>query len=144
MPFRPLKTGRDTICCIHWRTWPPLKAFEFEGQAGADLYRAGDLTAVELQRFQIWERDCGLLVIREDKCRTCPHVRRVEILPPEVPTLVTMDGKTKTPIMDKTFVAALAQFRSTLMATQRSDGDPLSRRNAAWVRQARAQGDGDE
>lgn len=139
MPMRPLKTERDTICCIHWRNWPPIKAFDVNGRSGADLYRSGVIDAVELQRWQVWERDCGLLKMDESKCRTCLHVRRVEIRPPAVPCLVTMDGKTRVPIIDRTFAASLGQFRSNVMTATRKDGDPLSKRDAAWVKRAQAE-----
>ena len=144
MPMRPLKTATDTICCIHWRTWPPLKALEYQGQSGLDLYRAGDLDANEFQRFGIWERDCGIFVMDEDKCRACKHVRRVEIKPPAVPCLVSMDGKVSTPIIDKTFASNLPRFRSHVMTATRLDGDKHAKRDAAWVKQAQAREAQDE
>jgi len=140
--MRPLKTVSETICCAHWRTFPPLKAFEFQGQTGADLYRSGVIDGVEFQRFQVWERACGLMAMVEDKCRACPHVRRLEIRPPAVPTLVSMDGKTRTPIVDKTFAANLGSFRSGLMTTHRPDGTRHAKRDAAWVKQAQEKKDG--
>ena len=144
MPMRPLKTDTETLCCIHWRTWPPLKAFEYHGQKGLDLYRAGHLDANEFQRFGIWERDCGLMRMEETKCRACKHVRRVEIKPPAVPTLVTMDGKVSTPIIDETFASNLPRFRSNVMTATRKDGDRHSKRDAAWVKQAQTKETPDE
>lgn len=144
MPMRPLKTSTDTLCCIHWRSWPPLKAFDSSGQTGIELYRSGVLNAVEFQRWQIWERDCSLMEMSEEKCRACPHVRRVVIQPPSVPTLVSLDGKIRTPIIDQAFAASLGQFRSSLMAVNRREGDPLSKKDAAWVKKAQQEAKGSE
>jgi hypothetical protein len=134
MPLRPLKTPTDYIACHHWRAWPPLAALEHPDQTGIEMYRNGDIDGVGLQRFQIWERDCGLFKMDESKCKTCPHVRRVVIQPPQVPMMVTMDGRTKIPIIDKTFAAALGQNRSQLNAAIRPDGTQHSKKDAAWVR----------
>ena len=136
MPMRPIKTGADYFGCIHWRTWPPIMALEYEGQTGLDIYRAGNLDAVGLQRFQVWERQCGLTKMDEAKCSSCTHVRRVEIKPPAVPVLVTLDGTSRVPIIDQTFAASLPSFRSHLMTANRPDGTRGSVRDAAWAKRA--------
>lgn len=137
MPLRPIRTETDTLGCIHWRTWPPLMALEYPDQTGREIFEAGDLDAVGLQRFEVWERVCGLHAMDEAKCRSCEHVRRVEIKPPAVPTLVSMDGRTRTPIIDQTFASCLPGFRSHLMTANRRDGKVGATRDAAWLRHAR-------
>jgi len=135
MPFRPIKTETETLCCAHWRNWPPYEAIEFEGQSGAELYRSGEIDGVEFQRFQLWERDCGLLQMSLSKCQACLHVRLVEIKPPAVPTLVSRDGKIRTPIIDQPFAASLGQFR---VVTTRPAGSRHSQQDAAWVKHNKA------
>jgi hypothetical protein len=128
MPMRPLKTKTDYLGCIHWRTWPPILALEYPGKSGRDLYQEGLMSAVEHQRFGVWERTCGLLQMEEAKCRACPHVRRVEIRPPAVPMLVAMDGSTRTPIIDQTFASSLPGFRSRQALQQ------PTLRSTAWLK----------
>jgi hypothetical protein len=103
---------------------------EHPDRTGKDLYQGGFLDGVGLQRFQVWERTCGIIRMEEEKCLACPHVRRVEIKPPAVPVLVTMDGKNRTPIIDQTFAASLPGVRSNRSLDQPTVG------SGAWLKKA--------
>ena len=98
-PMRPYKTtfqGKEvSFACAHWRSFPPIEAYQGEG---ADALRAaGVIDDVQRQRVQVWERVCGLLRMDDSKCRTCPHVRWVEVRQAHPPTMIFSPGKEQPP-----------------------------------------------
>lgn len=98
-----------TYACAHWANFPAKGAGFPEP---AEVLRARKLlTEVEYQRFNTWVRECGLLRMEEDKCLKCPHVRKVVFHPHSVAQLVTLDGKTQTPVFDTHNVISSARYR---------------------------------
>ncbi len=138
MPMKPYrkKVGDQmvTFTCFHWRTFPPIAAFE--GRSAEELRQRGSISDTDYQRHQIWERECGLLKMLDAKCSGCDHYRRVEVSFTKPPMMVTMDGKRKTPILDRTWLTYLPKYRGTNEATHRRPGAKGSKQNAAWVEQA--------
>jgi len=131
--MRPIRvTGDDgketTFACIHWRNFPTKFASVTEDPESLRARKV--MSDTEYQRHQVWQRECGIVKMDESKCLQCPHVRRLEIVPHQVPKLVTLDGKEWTPAIDMASSGALAAFRRQNM--------PASARNEAI--QARAAG----
>lgn len=141
MPMRPYRTTHPTsgkpvaFACAHWRTFPPLETLDHE-QDAEWLRQHGLIDMATYQRIQVWERECGLKAMDDAKCRTCEHVRWVEVLPHKPSMLVTLNGSVRTPIVDQTFLASLAGARQNIMLRNRPHGTKHSKRHAAWVEQA--------
>jgi hypothetical protein len=68
--MKPTADGGDTLTCRHEGVWPPAPAYLNETP---DAVRAnyGEDT---LARFHIWRKECGLMTMNPERCRTCPHV----------------------------------------------------------------------
>jgi hypothetical protein len=131
-PYKTTHQGKQvSFACLHWRSFPPVEAYLPE--SADELRASGAITDVQRQRVQVWEKTCGLLRMDDDKCRTCPHVRWVEVRQAAAPTMVSLDGRSRTPIVDKTFIAALPANRVNFAATTRPRGTRHAKRNAAWV-----------
>jgi hypothetical protein len=132
-PYKTTHNGREvSFACVHWREFPPLETLDHE-ETAEWLRQQGLIDMATYQRIQVWERMCGLKVMDDAKCRTCPHVRWVEVLPHKLSMLVTLDGSVRTPIVDQTFLASLAGARENIMVHSRPHGTKHSKRNAAWV-----------
>lgn len=119
-----------SYACAHWRTWPPpaMKV----GLTPEELRAGGDVNEVQYQRIKVWERVCNLLEMEIEKCRTCPHVRRLDVRD-HVPVLVSMDGSIVTPAVDIPTFEALPKNRvnphQQALAT-------TGTQEAAWLQQA--------
>jgi len=110
--MRVIKTeDQGTLCCFHWRNWPPVEAVNFPDKGAEELRSMKILGPVEAQRFTVWERECGLLEMNEGRCLSCKHVRKLIVRPPQVPMLQSLDGKQRVPLVDSSFVACLPTFR---------------------------------
>lgn len=113
--MRPIRvTGENggeetTYACFHWRNFPTKFASVSEEPEALRARKV--MTDVEYQRHQVWQRECGILKMDESKCLGCPHVRRLVIVPHQVPKLVTLDGKEWTPAIDMASSGALAAYR---------------------------------
>lgn len=131
--FRPIHTehkGKQAqLLCVHWKTWPPIQAFVEDKEAN---FRAS-MSDTDYQRFQLWQKICGLRTMQADKCLSCPHVRTVERTPPHPHMLVTLDGTSKIPVHDIPTLSSLPRNRGHLIATSRPDGAMHSKKDAAWV-----------
>lgn len=134
--LRSLKTETDTLCCAHWKEWPPREILANPDETSEDLYRSGEIGPVGFQRIQTWEKVCGLLEMAASKCLQCPFVRKLEIKPPRVPVLVSLDGRVRTPLFDENSISSRGTSRSHIMSAFRPKGSPLSNEDADWVRKA--------
>jgi hypothetical protein len=102
------------FCCAHYKNpkWPPW--VPFYGQTAEQLRASKTISEADYQSYLIWHRVCGLLVMDMAKCRTCPHVRRVEYPNVGAPVMVTMDGKLRVPAVDVGSCDGMANRGQTL------------------------------
>lgn len=68
--MRPVQDGDATLTCRHADVWPPAPAYTDEDPATVRASRGDDAAA----RYATWRRDCGIMRMDPDRCRTCPHV----------------------------------------------------------------------
>lgn len=118
--------GQQTYICAHWRSFPPLGA----GQDAEVLRRDQEITDDEYNRLRIWQRDCGLMAMKESKCLSCPHRRKV-VWKTQGPVLVDPSG-TETPVVDAATGEASPRNRHMANIFQRP-GTRGSHQTAAWV-----------
>ena len=73
MPLKPLvlPEGAGTLHCRHRARWPPGHARM--GEPFLLLRASGQIDENKFQQLQVWERVCGLLSMKAEKCPTCPH-----------------------------------------------------------------------
>jgi len=73
MPLKPLVLPEDggTLHCRHAARWPPGHARV--GESFVFLRASGQIDENKFQQLQVWERVCGLLSMKAEKCPTCPH-----------------------------------------------------------------------
>ena len=92
------ETGTATIyACAHWRSFPPKGA---GGPLTAEELRDQKIiTPTDYQRFLVWQRSCGLTVMEQSKCQSCPLFRNAEVKK-GLPVLTTLDGKLSVPAVD--------------------------------------------
>jgi len=117
------KQVQTTYACIHWRNFPAR--FAGHSMTPEELRAQGVMSEVEYQTWHVWERECAVLRMEEGKCLECPHIRRLEVQPHQVPKLYTLDGKTWTPAVDMPSIASLGGRRPDL------DRDKAGRQRAA-------------
>ena len=110
-PIKVPNEGDDakTYACIHWRSFPP--AFAGLDETFEELRARNVLDGPDYQRHQTWEKACGQLKMDEDKCLTCPHVRKLVMRPHKVPQLVTLADEISTPAIDIPTVASMGRYR---------------------------------
>tara|TARA_Y100000310_G_scaffold261537_1_gene270930 strand:- start:2824 stop:3228 length:405 start_codon:yes stop_codon:yes gene_type:complete len=100
-PIRVQGEGDEStvFVCFHWRTFPV--GYAAHPDSAEELRDRKVIDGAEYQRYKAWERECGLLRMDEAKCQACPHIRRLEIRPHQVPMLVKTDGSGEwTPAVD--------------------------------------------
>ncbi len=132
--------GESTVyVCLHWRTFPDRYATHPDGPEKLRDKRVID--GAEFQRYKVWEKECGIIRMEEGKCLTCTHVRRLEIMPHQVPKLIKLDGSGEwTPAVDVPTLQGAAQYRpkrTPKQAAQHSRQMQVESENAA----ARAEAD---
>jgi hypothetical protein len=137
--MRALKIGegsnQQTYICVHWKTFPP------PGAGGdAENLRANEaIDNAQYARLQLWQRDCGLLAMKEEKCLSCPHRRKV-VWKTRGPYLRDPEG-IETPVVD--MAAGEASPRNRHMANIfRRPGTVGSHQPAAWRKDADDKADG--
>ena len=99
------------LACAHWRSFPPLAPGR--KKSSDELRSEGIIDDAEYQRFQIWEKICGLITMDPDKCLKCPHVRKA-MFHKQLPSLVSLDGKIVTPTLDLPSLESSARHRKFL------------------------------
>lgn len=111
--MKPLRVEEEdnlqVYACFHWRNFPPLHARL--NKTPEELRKSGHLDEAQYQRYLIWQRECGVQEMQADKCLNCPHVRRLELKPHQVPMMWTLDGETSTPAVDIPSVASKGIYR---------------------------------
>jgi len=137
--MRALKIGevenQQTFICVHWKTFPPPGA----GADAENLRANATLDDAQYARLRLWQRDCGLFKMAEDKCLTCPHRRQV-IWKTRGPYLLSPDG-TETPVVD--MAQGEASPRNRHMANIfRRPGTRGAHQPAAWTDQEDPAADG--
>ena len=135
--MNPIKAdikGRNrTVACQHWQTWPPPYArIDTDIQ---QLRALKDIDAAEYQRYQVWEKHCGLLEMDMSKCLTCPHFRYLEV-ERGVPNLVSLDGQHRIPVVDIPTTMMIPKHRNHLVVTSRPPGSPHSGQDPEWLKAA--------
>ena len=74
MKFQPLTIPTDdqevVLHCKHAGDWPP--AHSRLPDTPESLRASGAIKETKYQQLKTWERLCGLSVMSEDKCPTCP------------------------------------------------------------------------
>ena len=121
--------------CAHWKTFPPPGSPSvLNGETPDEVRAKGLITEDERQRLQVWQRMCGLLVMREDKCLTCPHIRRVLIKQNQA-YLILPDGR-KILLVEKAVFEAGSKNRSHLVVALRPPGSVGASQPAGWVKKA--------
>lgn len=108
------KFGPSRLVCVHWRNFPPVAAVlaVTKQKTIAQLRAENVIDSAEFQRWQVWERICGLPAMRKQKCRYCPHARR--LAPPDhtgQQMLTKLDGSCPTPILDLPTIENLSRRR---------------------------------
>ena len=127
--MKPLRVehseGGEVYACLHWRSFPaPHARMKMSPE---ELRAQGVLSETEYQRYKTWQSQCGLLAMDESKCLTCPHVRRLEVLPHQVPQMWTLDGKESTPAIDIPSVASMGSYRRGDMRQQARESQMQAR-----------------
>jgi len=67
----------------------------------------------EYQRYQVWEKICGLITMDPEKCLKCPHARIAQFQK-HLPVLVSLDGKIVTPTVDLPSLESSSRHRKFL------------------------------
>jgi len=70
-PMQPLGVRGIEYQCSNAHVWPPLEIEVYGGTAQDLRYVVDDLV---YQRVKTWEQVCGLMLMSENKCPTCPFV----------------------------------------------------------------------
>ena len=117
----------ETYICAHWKVFPPPG---FNGNA-ENLRANGDLDNAQYNRLQLWERDCGLIQMAEDKCLACPHHRKV-VWKTRGPHLRAPNGL-EVPVQDPAAGEASPCNRH-MAALYRRPGTVGSGENASWLK----------
>jgi len=108
-PLRAKIKGKEkTLVCVHWKSFPPPTITVEDIEAAR---KNGQIKEEDYHRHKIWNRECGLLGLDENKCLTCPHVRTLEVHPHQVSVLRTLDGKLATPTVDATTLESMGHHR---------------------------------
>ena len=112
--MKPLRVGDDvdavTYACLHWRNFPA--AFAGTANAPEDLLDRKVLDGAGYQRYKVWEKECGIVRMDESKCLKCPHIRKLVIVPHQVPKMVKIDGSDEwTPAIDIPSLEAFGKYR---------------------------------
>lgn len=121
MPMKPLRTevagNQETLGCLHWRSFPPAQVFADEP---IDALRAQKrVSDTDYQRFKTWEKVCGLTQMDKDKCLKCPFIRKLVIVPNQIPKLMSLDGKSWIPVVDIPTFESMNQGRDYVGAANR-------------------------
>ena len=69
--MQPLEVRSIEYQCSNAHVWPPLEIEVYGGAAQGLRYVVDDLV---YQRVKTWEQVCGLMMMSENKCPTCPFV----------------------------------------------------------------------
>lgn len=68
--MRQIESEGKTYECRHGDVWPPAHAY-----MGTDpLTVRAEHGEEAMSRYQVWQRECGLLRMDATKCSNCPHV----------------------------------------------------------------------
>jgi hypothetical protein len=118
--FRTEFNGKEVqLACAHWRSFPPKAAIH--QQPSHELRAKGIIDEAEYQRYQIWEKICGLFIMSPEKCLKCPHVRLAQFHN-YLPVLMTLDGKSSTPTLDLPSLESSSRHRKFLESILPSSG----------------------
>ena len=133
--------GEETVyVCLHWRTFPNAWATHVEPIENLLANRTID--SAEAQRYEVWKKECGLIRMDAEVCKECPHIRRLDIQPHQVPKLYKTDGSHEwTPAVDIPTSASTARYRprrTPKEAAQQSHQDKVDGEVAAIKREAAA------
>ena len=130
---------RQTLVCVHWRLFPPPGADSIDP---VKAFQAKVISPTEYQRLQVWQRICGLLKMKSDKCQTCEHARILETaIQGQPPMYVTLDGTRMTPALDIHTMSLQPTHRENLETMNRPAGTLGAPKAAAWLVHAQEEDD---
>lgn len=138
--LRPFEKEGTRYACAHWKIWPPVQSVH--GQTGDRLRAVGALNDADYQRYQVWERKCGLQAMDPAKCLTCPLVRTLEVRE-HVPVLVDPDNNA-VPAVDIQSMSLVPRHRENLVEQIRKPGSRHSGKTADWIKVSQDQQKGED
>lgn len=135
-----VQNGDETekYVCAHWRVFPPPGA----GQDIEALRASNTVTDEQYNRLRLWAKICGLFDMKESKCMTCPHRRKI-VWKTRGPCLVSPDG-VEVAVVDATTGESNPRTKESHLTTIfRRPGTKGSHKPAAWTqREDNEDGDG--
>ena len=113
MPVLSVVDGKKVaLACLHWKSFPPGAVLT--GKPVEDMWRNGQVSQEEFQRYGIWKRICGKKEMSSAECPKCECARIIGIRN-HVPCLLTLDGLTAVPTTDIPTQDALPKNRGNFL-----------------------------